>query len=246
MRQNLDDITFLIIVRLDTIERIENILAVTSFILSQFNTNINIWESSYRYNGYLKKLLPTPINYKFIQDDDPILYRTRYINRMVEDVRTPFVSVWDTDVIATCEQILDSVKILRKGEADFVYPYETFFLDTSLILRNIFFKRNNDISFLMENRKRMQIMYPPNPVGGAYFCNVYSYKKSGLENEDFYGWGVEDGERYVRWERKGFTTKRVEGTLFHLTHPRGINSLIHHPDQSLIKTKLMNLSNNIK
>ncbi|GHT60450.1 hypothetical protein AGMMS50239_09440 [Bacteroidia bacterium] len=39
-------------------------------------------------------------------------------------------------------------------------------------------------------------MYPPNPVGGAFFCDVKAYKESGLENEQFYGWGMEDGDMH--------------------------------------------------
>ncbi|MDR2038508.1 MAG: hypothetical protein LBQ60_11355 [Bacteroidales bacterium] len=244
MKYNLKDTTFLIITRLDTIERLENILAVTSFILKNFETNIHLWESSGYCNGFLRVLLDSHIQYSFIQDDDPIFHRTKYINRMMEEVATSYVSVWDTDVIAPPQQIIDTVNLLRNGKADFVYPYEKLFLETSLILRKIFLTNGCDLQVLIRNKKRMNLLYMPIPVGGAFFCNVDSYQRSGLENENFYGWGIEDGERYTRWIKKGFLVKRISGPLFHLTHPRGINSTMHHKDQHIIKRKILNLAAN--
>jgi hypothetical protein len=226
-------------------ERLENLQASLFCLLRHFNTNITVWESSYRYNGFLKGLLNPNINYKFIQDDDPILFRTQYINRMLAEVKTPFVSVWDTDVIAPFQQLYDSIMLLRTGQGDFVYPYEKLFLDTTPIIRNIFLNKKNDMNVLINNQKLMQVMYPPDPVGGAFFANIASYRKSGLENEDLYGWGVEDGERCTRWKRKGFCVERIKGPLFHLSHPRGINSLLHHPDQSIIKRRLINYTYNL-
>ncbi|MCS2591310.1 galactosyltransferase-related protein [Bacteroides thetaiotaomicron] len=92
-------------------------------------------------------------------------------------------------------------------EADFVYPYDKLFLDTSIIIRNLYLE-SEDISLLMNNTKKMKQMYPPKPVGGAFFCNLKAYKESGLENEKFYGWGMEDGERYCRWEKMGYRIKK--------------------------------------
>jgi predicted glycosyltransferase involved in capsule biosynthesis len=45
-----------------------------------------------------------------------------------------------------------------------------------------------------------------------------------MENENFYGWGVEDDERVKRMEVLGFSINRVQGPMFHLWHPRGKNS----------------------
>jgi predicted glycosyltransferase involved in capsule biosynthesis len=90
---------------------------------------------------------------------------------------------------------------------------------------------------LEQNVKKMKEMYPPNPLGGAFLANLKAYKESGLENENFYGWGLEDGERYYRWENLGYKIQRVPGPLFHLSHGRGINSTFHNGDQQLLKRK---------
>ena len=114
------DVTFNIILRLDSIERLENIIASITFL--NFNTNVTVWECSYRDNGFLKKLLDNArVSYVFKQDDDPILFRTHYLNQMIQETTTPIVSIWDTDVIAPVNQIIDAVNLLRLQEADFGY-----------------------------------------------------------------------------------------------------------------------------
>ena len=68
-------------------------------------------------------------------------------------------------------------------------------------------------------------------------ANRQTYVDAGLENENFYGWGLEDGERYYRWLNLGYKVKRIPGPLFHLSHGRGINSTFHNPDQPMAKRK---------
>jgi predicted glycosyltransferase involved in capsule biosynthesis len=227
-------LTFL--VKLDTIDRLENVLAVTKFLISNLESEIMVLECSPFNNGVLEKLLDQTVQYKFQEDHDPILHRTKYLNQMIRSVKTPYVAVWDTDVIMPIHQIEKAIELLQNGDADFVYPYEKQFLDTSPILRKLFLETGN-IDVLEQNAKKMKEMYVPNPVGGAFLANVKAYKESGLENEDFYGWGMEDGERYHRWENMGYKIKRVPGPLFHLSHGRGINSVFHNADQQFYKRK---------
>jgi len=234
--KNIRDNTFLIPIRTDSIVRIENILLVTQFLIAHFDTNIRVLECALHNNGLLEKLLDKAIQYDFLEDNDPILFRTKYINQMVREAETPFVAIWDTDVIISVDQIINAVELLRNGKADFVYPYEKQFLDTTPIIRKMFLHEGN-IEILEQNTKKMKKMYLPNPLGGAFLANAKSYKESGLENEDFYGWGGEDGERYYRWENLGYKVKQISGPLFHLSHPRGINSVFHNVDQNFFKNK---------
>ena len=61
-------------------------------------------------------------------------------------------------------------------------------------------------------------------VGGAFLVNRVAYLRAGGENEVFYGWGPEDAERVKRLEILELPIARVKGPLYHLHHPRGINS----------------------
>jgi len=231
----LSDMTFLIIVRSDSIERLENTLLVIDYISSSFMTSTLVMESAAYDNGLLKKLMGSNFSYTFQEDNDPILFRTYYLNKMLKAVKTPFVAVWDADVIAPVIQVREALTMLRGNQADFVYPYERF-IDTTPILRK-FFIQTKEIEILERNVNKMKDMYSPNPVGGAFLANTKSYIDSGCENESFYGWGMEDGERLYRWENMGYKIKRVPGPLFHLSHPRGQNSAFHDADQQIIKRK---------
>jgi predicted glycosyltransferase involved in capsule biosynthesis len=233
---NLADVTFLVLVRLDSIDRLENILETTQFLDSNFETNIWVSEYASYNNGLLEKLLNKNIRYTFSEDYDPILYRTRFLNQMSQSVLTPYVAIWDTDVIAPVGQILISVELLRNGEADFVYPYDNYFYDTTPVLRKLYIQERN-IELLEQNTKKMKEMYSPNPVGGAFLANLNTYKEAGLENESFYGWGLEDGERVSRWGNLDYKIHRVNGPLFHLSHGRGVNSVFHNDDQHFSKKK---------
>lgn len=220
---DLKDITFLILIRLDSIERLENILIITQFLVTNFDTNIDVLECSPYNNGMLEKLLDKEVKYSFLKDRDPILFRTKFINQMAKRAKTPYISVWDADVLFPVNQITGAVELLRKDEADFVIPYEKQALEISGSLRMLYIQEN-DINTLLDNAMLMKEIYAPNPMGGAFFCSLKLFYEAGMENEKFYGWGMEDCERHYRWKRSGYRIKRETGPLFHLTHPRGANS----------------------
>ena len=227
---NLKDFTFLIPLRIDTVNRMENTLVTIDYILANFDTQVSVLEASGRNTGLLSRLLPQEVNYIFIEDMDTIFHRTRYINQLVKSVTAEFIIVWDTDIIVPVEQIIKSVDFLRKKEADFVTPYKDKFLDTSEVLRNLYIQ-NRDLGILQMHQGKMKTLYNPNPVGGAFLARWKSYVDSGMENEKFYGWGREDGDRVNRWNILGYKHQHVEGVLYHLSHERGVNSTFHSPNQ---------------
>ncbi|GAA5521066.1 hypothetical protein LQ318_04925 [Aliifodinibius salicampi] len=233
-KTSIEDVTFLIPVRVDSIVRLENIMLVTDFLLTHFETSIHLLEATAYNNKVLERLLPSGVNITFVEDHDPVFHRTKYINQLVERSSTPYLAVWDTDVIVSPDQLIQSVNLLRNEEADFVYPYEDKFLDTSSILRELYIK-SRDLDLLKEHAGKMKELYSPNPVGGGFLAEREAYIKSGMENEHYYGWGREDGDRLNRWEILDFTVERVPGPLFHLTHDRGENSTFHAEEQKNIK-----------
>lgn len=233
-KTDLQDTTFLIPVRLDSIVRLENLIAVVNFITDHVQSQIHVLEASAYNNGLIKTCLGNRIHYRFIEDFDPIFHRTKYINELVMGCNTPFIAVWDTDVIIPPRQIRSSAEMLRNNEAEFVLPYQTRFLEISEIIREMYIQ-SGDLTLLEKNAAKMKQLYLPNPLGGAYFCNRKTYIKIGMENEHFYGWGREDGERVTRAKIFGYDFQRVEGPLFHLTHDRGINSKFHSSRQDDVK-----------
>ena len=227
---NLKDFSFLIPLRIDSVDRLENTLITIDYIYSNFDTQVVVLEASDRNTGLLQKLLPEDINYVFIEDDDDIFHRTKYINRLLKYVETEYIIVWDADVIVPVEQISQSVKFLRSKEVDFVCPFRDKFLDTSKILRDLYIQSRN-LEILEMHQGKMKSLYHPKPVGGAFLANRKAYIDAGMENEYFYGWGREDGERVNRWKILGYRHIHIDGPIYHLTHERGKNSRFHSLNQ---------------
>jgi len=229
MKYNLKDTTFIIPVRIDSMVRLENLLLTLENLESNFDTNIIVLEASYYNNGILKRLISNSISYFFIEDKDPIFHRTKHLNTISRNVDTDIIGIWDADVILESTQIIEAVQQLRYRNCDFAYPYDGRFLDTSEIIRN-YYLVHKDINFLKKNTSKMELLYfsvkEGGAPGGAFLIATEKYKHSGLENQAFYGWGAEDGERYHRWLILNYTKYRSKGILFHLSHPRDQNGTI--------------------
>ena len=238
MKINLKDVTFLFPIRLDSVIRLENLVIATNFLLRHFDTNIHILHADGTDNGFIKKLVNRCINYTFVEDYDKVFYRTKYLNIMTDNVDTPIVAIWDSDVILSVKQIVQAVNDIRNG-FDVSYPYDGHFYDTTSIIREGFIKYN-DVRFLERNKMKMHLIYGDKCKGGAFIVNRESYLNSGKENENFYGWGPEDFERYARWINLGYKINRVEGNLYHLTHGRSDNSKFRSTEQYVQSNKELN------
>ena len=230
MKYDLTDTTFIIPIRVDTVVRLENLILCVEHLLEKFQTHIVVLEAAPYNNGIIQNILKDKATYRFVEDKDPVYHKTKYVNRLAMDVKTDFTGIWDADVIVDHEQILDAVQHLRQNLCDIAYPYDGDFYDTSDLLRNHYLI-HRDLEFLKANCGKMQLLYNVEgvigAVGGAIFVKTDKYRLSGMENETFYGWGLEDGERYYRWLCFDFEIYRSKGCLFHLTHTRDSNGKFH-------------------
>ena len=73
MKTYLQDFTFLILIRIDSVQRLENILAVTEYLAKNFHTQIIVLEADRYNNKILQSLLNRNVRYEFIEDKDPII-----------------------------------------------------------------------------------------------------------------------------------------------------------------------------
>lgn len=233
---DLTDTTFILIAKFDTIERLENAIMVTEFITQNFHAEILFLEIGQYPNNIFHRLAPQTLKYEFIEDYDENLHRTWYINKGLEKVNTPYTAVWDIDVVIPPLQVVDAVNKLREGY-EVSYPYDGHFYNTGNLIRKIYLK-SRSLAFMCNHIKFMNLLYTDDAVGGAFIINTKNYKYIGGENEVFYGWGIEDGERYMNWLNNGYRIFRAKGPLFHLSHPRGINSLINRDDDVVIKKRI--------
>ncbi len=217
------DITFIIPVRIDTIERLENLMCSIENLHTHFISNIFVLEASAYNNHIIESLTGDKIQYTFIEDHNPIFYRTRYLNIMITNSKTPYIAIWDADVIVPYTQIYNALLALRSNKYQVAFPFNGSFFETTELIRNIFLK-NRDLKILTNNTNKMLLPYGSSANGGAIFIKKDAYVEAGLENENFYGWAPEDVERKERLEKLVGRVFRSQGPLFHLTHPRNLNS----------------------
>lgn len=226
------DLTVLIPVRVDSLVRLENVLAVIRYLYRYFDVNLMVLEADRYDNGILRSLLPQDVAYIFVSDTDPVFYRTKYINQMAMNATSDYLAVWDADVIFSPSQVYEALVSLRSGKYEVCYPYDGLFLDTSKLIRE-FYLENGDVAVLEDFKKMMFAPYGPGMRGGAFLVNARAYRASGMENLNFYGWGPEDWERYERWSNLGYRIGYAKGCLFHLSHPRDLNGYHNSSQQKM-------------
>lgn len=213
------DLSFIIPVRIDSRERLRNLQIVIED-LSLLHCKITVWEAdeSSRINLSCYSL----VEHIFSIDSNPIFHRTKYLNYMLEHTQTSIVGVWDTDVIIPHDQIKEAVRKVKSRECIFCTPFNGNMVDLNAEESKLYTQHNKkgiptSVYTKVNPYKR--------PVwGGAFVVNRKTYIACGGENEHFYGWGPEDQERVRRLEILGYPPLRTHGKLYHLWHPRGINS----------------------
>lgn len=220
-KPDLSDLTLVIAFSLDSPERLENLKTV----LTRFegtNVKIVIVEQGEKCNllrGNRDDLLREFNNVEnyFLKRTDGVFHRTYMLNFGLKKVMTPFVAIYDCDVIFEWSSVYSAMEILRTGKAEFVYPYNGHFMDTA---RSYIQDLLNDNFGVIQNA--VEIDY--DSVGGCFFADAKIYRTVGGENENFISWGQEDHERVLRFKTLGYQIMRTAGACYHIHHPRGPNS----------------------
>lgn len=238
MKTDLRDVTFIIPFYKDSKERLENLKCVIEYIYKDFNTNVEVVDSS-KQRAYIYPDFPDDCynenclltwNDDLVSAANEIFHRTKVINHGIKHADTPYIAIYDTDVIFKPEQIIEAVEKLRAG-ATLVYPYSGDFVDInrSYIQDGVVIERE---SFTKES------------VGGACFLNREDYFKCGLENCNYKSWCPDDVDRYHRVKTLGYKIERVEGKCWHINHPAspnsGVNKFTQANNAEWIKIKEMN------
>lgn len=227
------ELTILIPVRIDSDERKANLDYVISFFLEYTSVYIIVLEADRIHQCLYKKSDRLDIIYMF--DDDPIFYKTKYMNYLLEEAKTDIVGIWDSDVIVFPSQIVDAVHSIKEG-ITMCFPYDGDFVFCDK--RESEEIRQTGFNSIVQSRDETTKSIGKRPsVGGAFLVNKYKYMKLGAENETFYGWGAEDVERFKRMEILQEPISRIRGSLYHLYHPRGINSGFDRSKRDLICLK---------
>jgi hypothetical protein len=218
---NLNNVTFIIPIKLESKDRELNLEIVLKYLNSHFNTNIIVYESDSSSKGeYICKGYEN-VKYFYINDNSSVFHKTKLLNEMLNMVETEVVVNYDTDVILPVESYVTCSNLILCGMYDLIYPY---FLGYSQ--KRVYYEGRDIIS------KTLDVKTIPNTsieswnsvCGHCQFFNTNVYKDGGMMNEYFMSYGPEDAEIMYRFKKLGYKVHWHNSFVYHLEHTRTHNS----------------------
>ena len=228
---DLKNCTFIIPIRIESEDRMRNVVTVLAYLLKTFDTKVILKEVDVE-SVFEDQVLPqiedflgdniNNLTHVFEKSDDPVFYRMKILNEMIDMADTNVIANYDCDVLFKKETYVESVEMIMDG-FDLVYPYgfgnyqKQVFIDDDGVSEFI----NGDFDFEVLDKKSR--MYDAQ-YGHVQFVNRKSYILAGMENENFRGSSPEDKERFYRFDKMGYSVGRIDDIVYHLEHSRGANS----------------------
>lgn len=231
MKKDLSKATFIIPIRIESADRMRNVITGLVFLLENFDTKIIIKEVDTK-SVFKEDVLPqleecfddlSNLTHIFEESDDPVFYRMKILNEMISLTKTEVVINSDCDILLPVESYVESYNLILSGGADVVYPYgngnyqKQVFADDELVSN--FLNSDCDFSILDQKSKIWT-----SDFGWIQFFNRKVYFEGGMENENFRGSSPEDKERFYRFTTLGYNVVRLDEFIYHLEHSRGRNS----------------------
>jgi hypothetical protein len=261
MRIDLSNATFIIPIRIESSDRLRNVITTTAFLLENFDTNIIIKEVDSE-SVFEKEALPIlknildvdiDVNHIFEKSDASLFHRQKVLNEMIIEANTEIVINYDCDVLLPIESYRWSYQSILNKMYDIVYPYgqgmyqKQVFATDEIVSQ---FLQSGDFEYLDKNSKVHSSDY-----GWVQFFNRQVYIDGGMENENFKAYAPEDKERFYRFTILEYNVGRVNDFVYHLEHSRGQNSWFNNPHmksnmeewekiQSMNKIELVNYYSN--
>lgn len=234
MNTDMSDVTIVMAIRVDSDIRIENLKTIIRLYSTLENIYIIIGEADHDQHLYIEE--NERISYSFYMDNNPVFHFTYYRNTLIKRAKTPIVIVWDVDILVPKEQLYRAVNEVRNHNAVLSYPYDCIcYALPSDISDN--FRKELDWGALLSEKEKFPTMFGQLTVGGIFVVDREKYIQAGLENEYFIGWGPEDIERLKRLTILGLPVLRIEGCIYHLFHPRKLNSGFLDQSQNIYAKK---------
>ena len=246
-RFDLTKTTFIIPLRIETEDRMRNIVTILIYLARNFSTKIIVKEVD-KESIYEREVLPllkqalepemlACIHHIFEQSDEFTFHRTKILNDMLWMVDTPVVANYDSDILLPIESYINATNMIAKGwvhpdveggePVKVVYPYGfgNYQLQCHVGDEQVTDFINSGFNFEAFNGR---LRNWDAKYGFCQFFDTEEYKKLGGENENFIAYGYEDDERYYRFNLLS-SVARITEQVFHLEHGRTKNSWFNNP-----------------
>jgi len=235
MKIDLSEATFIIPIRIESQDRLRNVITTTAFLLENFDTNIIIKEVDSE-SIFIRDVVPTlkdfydvdtHIFHIFEKSNEPLFHRQKVLNEMIMESKTEIVVNYDCDVLLPLDSYHEAYQSILHHTHDVIYPYGQGVYQkqvratddiVSKFLETSDYKYLDDVSNLYTS-----------DFGWVQFFNREVYIKGGMENENFRAYSPEDKERFYRFTTLDYNVGRIDDYVYHLEHARGENSWFSNP-----------------
>ena len=257
-RWDLKDCTFIMPLRIETADRMRNVITTLIYLLRNFETKVivkevdveSIFEQSVQpaLEEALEDFQLEGLTHIFEQSDDYTFHRTKIINDMLWMVDTPYVANYDCDILLPKTSYAYAMNLIKNGTPredgstyypKCVYPYGLGTFQAQI------HTDDEEISEFINSKFDFEKFQKWRPYDAKYgfvqFFDTEEYKRLGGENEGFIAYGYEDDERYHRFNTCS-SVARMNENVFHLEHKRTSNSWFNNPhieDNRSLWEKLM-------
>jgi hypothetical protein len=233
----MNDLTFLMPCRIESEDRLKNVITSISYIAHHFPQSSIIVKENDKQSVFQNKALPTikkifgyiphNLHHIFEQSDNQFFYKTRILNDLLLASKTEIVYNYDVDVVYPVSSYMTAYNMIKNG-FDAVYPYGCgvyqWAVDYLTSLFDSFIQSKFNLEVLQPNCKLQ-----PSVMGWGQMIKRQVYIDSYMWNENFISWGAEDCEYYYRLQALGYRVGRVNDVVYHFDHARTFNSHYHNP-----------------
>ena len=235
MKIDLSEATFIIPIRIESQDRLRNVITTTAFLLENFDANIIIKEVDFE-SVFEKDALPVledildcdiDVKHVFEKSEEPLFHRQKVLNEMIMEAKTEIVVNYDCDVLLPLNSYLEAYQSILYHTHDVIYPYGQGVYQKQI-------KATDEVvSKFLETSNYEYLDEVSNlhtsDFGWVQFFNRQVYIDGGLENENFKAYSPEDKERFYRFTTLGYNVGRINDYVYHLEHTRGENSWFSNP-----------------
>jgi len=238
MKRDLKDTTFIIPLRIESGDRMRNVITSLCYLLENFDTNIIVKEGD-EESVFLENVMPQLKEFLEVDEIPNLMHifentssaefhRTRYLNEMTHIATTKVVVNYDCDIILPLDVYIEAQDMILKGTSDVVYPYgfgnyaQMVTVDDSIVTE--FLTEGFSIDLLHSHSKENNARF-----GFCQFFDRDVYISGGGENEEFIAYAPEDEERAFRFSALGYQVDRTNNYIYHLEHARTPNSWYNNP-----------------
>ena len=244
-RWDLSECTFIMPLRIESSDRMRNVITTIIYLLRNFDTKVivkevdveSIFEQSVQpaLEEALEDFQLEGLTHIFEQSDDYTFHRTKIINDMLWMVDTPVVANYDCDILLPKTSYPYAVNMILNGHEledgtkyypKCVYPYGEGTYQAQL------YTNDEEVTKFINQKFDFEVFQKwrayDAKFGFVQFFDTEEYKRLGGENEGFIAYGYEDDERFYRFNMLS-KVARMNERIFHLEHKRTSNSWFNNP-----------------